>query len=240
MKYAIRKILQYLITIFLAVSLIFLLIRLAPGDPVEKILGPTANYEEIETYRKQLGLHQSLGQQYFSYIKGLFQLELGKSLFKKKDVWLLLNQYFPPTLILSFLCVSFSFLIGSLFGVILAIKRRTFLDHSVRILSLLGLSFPIFSMAPLLVLIFSIKLDLLPVSEWGEIKHMILPTLTLTIPLSAILLRVVRNRFIDDLSEPWTQVLASKGMALREFFSECSKLLSPLFSTLWPFNYPLF
>ena len=227
MEKIIKKIIQYLSTIFLAVSLIFILIRLAPGDPVEKILGENASYEEMVKYRSQLGLDVSLGKQYLSYVKGLLQLDLGESLFKRQEVFALIVQYFPPSLILAILSVLTSFCVGSLVGVLLAIKRGTLIDHSVRVFSLLGLSFPIFSLAPILVLVFSIKLNLLPVSEWGEIRHIVLPTLTLTIPLSAILIRVVRSRFLDDLSEPWVQVLASKGLSKMAIFLRVFKVTLP-------------
>ena len=175
-------------------------------------MGPEANYEDIQKYRSQLGLDRSFGAQYLSYLSGLVRMDLGESLFKKKSVLILIKQSFPPSLILAILSISLSFCIGSFLGILLAVKKGTFLDHSIRVFSLLGLSFPIFSLAPVLVLIFSIKLHLLPVSEWESWRHMVLPTLTLIIPLSAILTRVVRNRFLDDFSEPWVQVLASKGM----------------------------
>ena len=222
-----KKLFQYLLTIFFAVSLIFILIRLAPGDPVERILGPNASYEEINKYRSQLGLDLSLGKQYLEYLKGLVGLNLGESLFKKKAITALINQHFPPSLTLAVLSILFSFVIGSIVGVFLAVKKGSLWDHSMRVLILLGLAFPIFSLAPILVLIFSIKLHIFPVSEWGELKHIFLPTITIAIPLSAILVRVVRNRFLDDLSEPWVQVLASKGLSDRAIFLRVFKVSLP-------------
>ena len=203
------------------------MIRLAPGDPVEKILGQAADQIEIEKYRSQLGLDLPFWNQYLDYIKSLVVFDLGESLFKKKNVSTLIKEYFPPSFILAILSILSSFLIGSMLGVILAINRGSFFDFSIRIASLLGLAFPIFSLAPLLVLIFAIELNILPVSEWGKFRHLILPTITLTIPMSAILSRVVRNRFLDDLQEPWVQVLASKGLSKGAIWIRVFKVTLP-------------
>ena len=227
MDQLLKNFLKYVVTIFLAVSIIFILIRLAPGDPVERILGPEASYEEVQKYRSQLGLDRSFFTQYIDYMKKLITLNLGESLFKKKKVFFLIGQYFSPSLILAILSVSLSFIIGSFWGVVLAVNKGKALDNIIRVVSLFGLSFPIFSLAPMLVLVFSIKLGILPVSEWGELRHIVLPVLTLTIPLSAILIRVTRSRFLEDLSEPWVQVLISKGLRKRSVLFRVFKATLP-------------
>lgn len=109
----------------------------------------------------------------------------------------------------------------------MAINRGNFRDTFLRTFSLLGLSFPIFSLAPVLIYIFAIKFRLLPVSEWNQLSSAVLPTLTLTIPLSTILMRVTRARFLEDLAEPWVQVLKSKGLSMPQIHRRVFKASLP-------------
>lgn len=222
-----RKIFKLISTLFLSVSIIFFAVRLAPGDPVEKILGPQAKQEEIIKLRSSLGLDQSLLMQYTLFVKNAFQFEFGESLYKSTNVVNLIKKHFPPSLLLSITSISLSFIVGSLIGVFVAIKKGTNLDMLARVLSLLGLSFPIFALAPILVLIFAINFQVLPVSEWGEFKHVLLPTLTLIVPLSTIVMRVTRNRFLEDMHEPWVQVLQAKGLSNFQIFARVFKVTLP-------------
>lgn len=227
-----KKIGQALLTTFLALLLVFSLIRLSPGDPVEKILGPNATELEIQTYRKQLGLDQSFIHQMGDYFLGILKGDLGESLFKKKEVTTLLKERFVPTGIIAFLSVLLSTLIGPMLGFYSGLKRQKFQDGLLRILSLGLLSFPIFSLAPVLVLIFSIWLNLLPVSEWGTLDHTVLPVLTLVLPLSAILMRTTRNRFLEEINEPWIQVLRAKGLSENSVYLRVFKACFPTVLTI--------
>lgn len=223
----IKKLGYALINIVLAVSAIFWVVRLSPGDPIEKILGPEAKVEDIAKYRTQLGLDLPMGEQYVSYIKGLLHGDFGTSLFKGKEVITLLSEHFPPTMILALCSVFFSSIIGTFLGIMSGYKKSQLFDSLTRIVSLLALAFPIFSLAPILVLIFSIKLGLLPVSEWGGVKHAILPILTLTVPLSAVILRVARNKFLEECHGPWVQVLRAKGMSEKAVLWRVTKVCFP-------------
>lgn len=208
----IKKIFYMIVTIFLAILFIFLIVRMAPGDPVERILGPNASLEEITKYRSQLNLDAPIFTQLKDYYLGIFRGELGKSLFKKKEVILLLKEHFPPTLIIAFFSISISTFIGIFWGLYSGFKHQKIFDGASRIISLLFLSCPIFSLAPLLVYLFSIKLGLFPVSEWGSGWHAFLPILTLVLPLSSILTRVMRNKYLEECNAPWVQVLYAKGL----------------------------
>ncbi len=223
----IKKLGYALINIVLAVSAIFWVVRLSPGDPIEKILGPEAKVEDIAKYRTQLGLDLPMGEQYVSYVKGLLHGDFGTSLFKGKEVITLLSEHFPPTMILALCSVFLSSIIGTFLGIMSGYKKSQLFDSLTRIVSLLALAFPIFSLAPILVLIFSIKLGLLPVSEWGGIKHAILPILTLTVPLSAVILRVARNKFLEECHGPWVQVLRAKGMSEKAVLWRVTKVCFP-------------
>ena len=192
----IRRFLYSLFTIFLAVTALFSVLRLAPGDPVEKILGPEATRLEISDLRTQLGLDKDLGTQYVNFLSDILTGEMGKSLFKKKEVLFLLKTHMPPTVVLALVSVFLSAFFGTFLGIWAGYKKKKAFDSVGRVLSLLALSFPIFSLAPILVLIFSIKLNILPVSAWGGVKHALLPIMTLVIPLSAVLMRVSRNKYL--------------------------------------------
>lgn len=212
MSHVLRKLIYSLFTIFIALSTIFFVLRMTPGDPIERILGPEASQSEVERVRDQLGLNDPLFHQYIDYLKGLPTGEMGSSLYKDTPVHELLVQHIPPTMTLALIAVGLAFFLGTFLGITAGAKRASQFDSYSRILSLLALSFPIFSLAPLLVLLFAIYWQVLPVSEWGGIRHMILPIMSLTIPLSAVLMRVARNKYLEEYRAPWVQVLAAKGM----------------------------
>lgn len=225
--YILKKSLYFLVNILLVTSIVFFALRLSPGDPIEKILGPQAKEIEYTALREKLNLHLDLWSQYKIFIKGIFTFDLGESLFSKKSVIDLIIARLVPTLSIAFFSIFFSSIIGVFWGTFLGIKKESKWDSVGRILTLLGLSFPIFSLAPIFVYIFSIKLQMLPVSEWGGIEHAILPILTLVVPLSSILSRVVRNRFLEEKNGPWVQVLFSKGLKPIQVYLRVLKACMP-------------
>lgn len=208
----IQKLLYALLTIFVALTLIFFVIRLSPGDPVETVLGQKATHEEIVKLKTQLGLNLPLFSQYKIFLKELAKGSLGKTIFGAKDVKGLLRERMKPTIMLAAFSVTLSALIGMFLGIIAGYKKNKGFDKFSRIISLFALSFPIFSLAPLLVLFFSIKLNLFPVSEWGGLKHLFLPVLSLVIPLSAIIMRVSRNKYLEEIHSQWVTVIKAKGL----------------------------
>ena len=207
-----RKFIYALCTIFIALTAIFFVIRLSPGDPVETILGQRATQEELIKLKTQLGLNLPLFVQYKIFLKGLTKGDLGKTIFGAKDVKALLKERMMPTIILATVAVSLSAFIGMFLGIMAGFKKNKFFDKFSRIISLMALSFPIFSLAPLLVIFFSIKLNLFPVSEWGDLRHLFLPILTLVIPLSAVVMRVSRNKYLEEIHAQWVVVLRAKGL----------------------------
>lgn len=208
----IKKIIYAFITIFVALTTIFFVIRLSPGDPIETVLGQKATQEEIHKLKVQLGLDQPMAIQYGYFLKSLAQGDLGKSIFGNKDVKELLKERMKPSIILASISVTMAAFIGIFLGVYAGYKKNKNFDKFSRLISLFALSFPIFSLAPLLVLIFSIKFNWLPVSEWGSFKHMILPIVTLVIPLSAVIMRVARNKYLEEVNSQWVMVTRSKGL----------------------------
>lgn len=208
----VKKILYALFTIFVALTAIFFVIRLSPGDPVETVLGQKASQEEIIKLQTQLGLNLPLFSQYQIFLKGLAKGDMGKTIFGARDVKGLLKERMGPTIALASVSVTLSAFLGIFLGLMAGYKKNKGFDKFSRIISLFALSFPIFSLAPLLVLFFSIKLSLFPVSEWGSLKHLFLPVLALVIPLSAVIMRVTRNKYLEEVNSQWVMVTKSKGM----------------------------
>ena len=212
MSKLIKKLSYAFLTIFVALSTIFFVIRLSPGDPVETVLGQKATQEEISKLKSQLGLDLSMRKQYKNYLKGIVKGDLGKTIFGNKDVKELLKERMRPTITLAAFSVSIAAFVGIFLGILAGFKKNRGFDKFSRILSLFALSFPIFSLAPILVLFFSIKLNLFPVSEWGSLRHAFLPILTLVIPLSAVIMRVTRNKYLEEVNSQWVTVTKSKGL----------------------------
>lgn len=209
----IKSLLKGFFTAWVVASAAFFCLRLSPGDPVERILGPQAKAEQIELYRQKLGLDLSMSKQYFNFMNDLVHLDWGKSLFKDRAVLEMISEAMLPTAKLAIISVTLSFFLASLIGVYAALSKGKWQDHVLRLGALGALAFPIFSLAPILIMIFSIWLGLLPVSELLSPIHYILPVLSLVIPLTSVLSRVVRNQFLELNKEPWIKVLLAKGLS---------------------------
>lgn len=213
MSRLLQKTIYAFVTIFVALTAIFFVIRMSPGDPVETVLGQKATQEEITKLKVQLGLDLPMSSQYKNYLKGLLRGDLGKTIFGNKDVKEQMKERMVPTIILAATSVSLAAVVGIFLGIFAGYKKNKSFDKFSRLISLFALSFPIFSLAPLMVLLFSIKLNLFPVSEWGSLKHMFLPIITLVIPLSAIVMRVTRNKYLEEVNSQWVMVTRSKGLS---------------------------
>ncbi|MGZ3787105.1 MAG: ABC transporter permease [Bacteriovorax sp.] len=227
MSKLIKKLLYAAFTIFVALTAIFFVIRLSPGDPVETVLGQKATQEEIMKLKTQLGLDLPLFSQYKVYLNGLIKGDMGKTIFGAKDVKGLLKERMRPTITLAALSVALSSIIGIFLGMMAGVRKNKGFDKFSRFISLFALSFPIFSLAPLLVLFFSIKLNLFPVSEWGDFKHLFLPVLTLVIPLSAVVMRVTRNKYLEESHSQWVMVTRSKGLGEMSILLRILKVCLP-------------
>lgn len=223
----IKSLLKGFFTAWFVASAAFFCLRLSPGDPVERILGPQAKAEQIELYRQKLGLNLSMSKQYFNFMNDLVHLDWGKSLFKDRAVLVMISEAILPTAKLAIISVTLSFFLASLIGVYAALSKGKWQDHVLRLGALGALAFPIFSLAPILIMIFSIWLGLLPVSELLSPIHYILPLLSLVIPLTSVLSRVVRNQFLELNKEPWIKVLLAKGLSEKSVTLRIYKVCLP-------------
>jgi ABC-type dipeptide/oligopeptide/nickel transport system permease component len=213
--YLSRRVLYTLPVVWLVVSLVFLLIHLVPGDPVLQMLGEGAPATDIEAARHAYGLDVPLGQQYVRYWKGVLHLDLGSSFRFSQPVSRLIMQRYPYTLQLTVAALVVAMLLSIPAGVRSAQRRNRWDDRLVSVVSLFGLSFPNFALGPVLILLFSIKLGILPVSGSGTFAHLVLPAITMGGALAAILTRMVRTSMLEELGQDYIRTARAKGLAER-------------------------
>lgn len=210
-RYLLKRFLLTLPVLFGVSTITFFLIHFVPGDPVDTMLGPNAAYEDRARLRSDLGLDQPITQQYSKFLSGLISFELGKSLISKKEVSLEIFERVPATLELTFAALFWAIIIGIPLGVLTAVKRNSKTDRILLTGSLLGISLPSFWLGPMLILVFSIQLDWLPVSEREGFESLVLPSLSLGIALSAVLLRMTRASLLEVIKEDYIRTARAKG-----------------------------
>jgi peptide/nickel transport system permease protein len=198
--------------LWLVVSVVFLLIHLVPGDPIQQMLGEGATASDVQSLRHAYGLDVPIGQQYVNYWKGVLRGDLGRSLRLDQPVTRIIGQRYPWTLQLTIAAMIVALLISIPAGVRSARRRNRWDDRVLSFVSLLGLSFPNFALGPILILFFSIELALLPVSGSGTFAHLILPAITLGGALAAILTRMVRTAMLEELSQDYIRTARAKGL----------------------------
>ncbi|HEV8383523.1 MAG TPA: nickel ABC transporter permease [Candidatus Acidoferrales bacterium] len=198
--------------LWLVLTLVFLLIHIVPGDPVQQMLGEGARAEDLQQLRHALGLDQPLLVQYGKYLSGLVRGDWGESFRFQLPVFKIVLQRYPATLELAAVSLLVCAAIGIPAGVLAAHRRGSAADRAVGVFTLFGLSVPNFALGPVLVLIFSIQLGLFPVSGSGSLLHLVLPTLTLGAALAAILTRMVRTSMMEELTSDYVRTARAKGL----------------------------
>ena len=212
-RYTLSRLAQALPIAFLVATLVFSLIHLIPGDPVELMLGDGAQLADVVALREKLGLERPLWEQYVTFMTGLLQGDLGASLHYDKPVTSLLAQHFPATLELAMTSMLIALLIAVPLGTIAALYRNRWIDHVSRFLSLSGVSMPNFWLGPMLILLFAIYWNLLPVSGRDGPLSLVLPSVTLGTALAGLLTRMVRSSLVEELHKPYLVTARSKGIA---------------------------
>jgi len=215
LRFLLTRLLWTLPVLLIVVSLVFLLIHLVPGDPIQQMLGEGARAGDVQQLRHALGLDLPLGRQYLNFLRGLARLDLGTSFKFNAPVATIVLARYPATLQLTLGAMLVALLISIPAGVQAAVHRNRWQDRTLGFLSLLGLSFPNFALGPVLILIFSIELGLLPVSGRGPLASYVLPAATLGAGLSAILTRMVRSSMIEELGQDYVRTARAKGLPER-------------------------
>ncbi|MGI9416251.1 MAG: ABC transporter permease [Geminicoccaceae bacterium] len=198
---------------------VFLMLRLTPGDPAAIIAGDNANSAQIEAIRDQLGLNRPLWQQFAIWVGNLFQGDLGESYFFKANVSDLIGQRVGPTVALATTTIILTVLIAVPLGTIAAYKRGTWVDRLVMGFSVLGFSVPVFVLGYLLIYIFAIQLGLFPVQGYAPLsdgfgpflQRLILPSFTLSVIYIALIARITRASVMEVLEEDYIRTARAKG-----------------------------
>ena len=212
LRYTATRLLYMLPVIWLVVSIVFLLIHLVPGDPIQQMLGEGATSADLQAVRHAYGLDVPIGQQYLNYWRGVLHGSLGQSLRYNRSVAAVIAERYPFTLQLTLAGLAVALALSIPAGVRSARRRNRWDDRVISFVSLLGLSFPNFALGPVLILFFAIKLGALPVSGSGTLAHLVLPAITLGGALAAILTRMVRTSMLEELGQDYVRTARAKGL----------------------------
>jgi ABC-type dipeptide/oligopeptide/nickel transport system permease component len=213
LRHLFKRFLLTLPALWLVLTLVFLMIHIVPGDPVEQMLGEGAAPGAATQLRHSLGLDQPLGKQYGHYLFALVRGDLGQSFKFQAPVRQIIFERYPATLQLAFLALVVCAAIAIPAGVLAAHRRGQTPDRLVGVFTLFGLAIPNFALGPLLILFFSIEIGALPVSGRNGIASYVLPAATLGAALAAILTRMVRGAMLEELSADYIRTARAKGLS---------------------------
>lgn len=216
-----KRLLSTIPTLFGVLVIVFVMIRVAPGDPALAILGDNASQEALDAFRDRMGLNDSMLVQFGRFLSDLAQGSLGTSMVSGKPVVTSVMEVLPYTLELALGAIFFGIIIGLPLGIISALWRNGWFDYFLRVVSLLGLSFPAFLTAILLILWLSIEWRIFPVisSPTGgpidRIYNLILPAFSLGVIMVAYIMRTARSAMLDVLGEDYIRTARAKGAPVR-------------------------
>jgi len=193
-------------------TVVFFLVRVVPGNPAAMMLGPDATQEMIDTVTRNLGLDKPILTQYFTFIRDIFKGDMGNSLYLNRSSVDLVIERIPKTAALAFYSIIISTLIAVPLGMVAAIKPNSTFDRIVSLLTLFAQSLPDFWVGFMLILIFSRNLRLLPTSGTGTWKHLVMPLITLSFPLTTFMTRLIRAGMLDIMSRDYIRTARAKGV----------------------------
>jgi peptide/nickel transport system permease protein len=196
-------------------TVVFALVHLIPGDPVEMLLGEGARSADVEALRRRLGLDRPLGEQYLGFLAGLARLDLGSSLTSGRPVAELIAESFPATLELAVASLAVALAVALPLGTAAALSRGGAVDHGARLASLAAVSVPSFWLGPVLILLFAVHWDFAPVSGRSGPGSLVLPALTLGASLTGLLTRIVRSALGEELGRAYVVTARAKGLPER-------------------------
>lgn len=222
--YLFRRLLGTIPVMLVVAVFIFLMLRLTPSDPAAIIAGDNANADQVAQIRAQLGLDRPMVEQFFIWAGRILTGDLGESFFFKKTVASLIGERIEPTLSLSFFTIVLAVLIAVPLGVLAAHRQGSWLDRIVMGFSVLGFSMPSFVIGYLLIYLFAVWLNWLPVQGYqriaegvgGWVRGLILPSLTLAVIYVALIARMTRTSMLEVLSEDYVRTARAKGQSERK------------------------
>jgi peptide/nickel transport system permease protein len=201
------------IPVVIGVSIIvFSIIRMIPGDPARAIAGVQATPEFIEQVRVRYALDRPLHVQYGLFVSSLVRGDLGQSTFSRRPVAVEIRERFPRTLTLASVSLLIATLVGVSAGIISATRRNSLFDNASMLVALVGVAAPVFWMALMLQLLFSVQLRWLPATGLGTWRHLVLPSITLGMASAALMARITRSSMLDVLRQEYITTARAKGL----------------------------
>ncbi len=212
-----RRLIQMVPVLFGISVITFFMIHLIPGDPARNMLGPRATPERVAELRHDLGLDRPLLVQYGYFLADVVRADLGTSLYYRQSVRPLVLERLPATVFLIAYSAVLALLIALPLGILAAVKRNTWLDQMIRTIFLVTLAMPAFWLGILFILFLGLRLDLFPIGGYGEtlpghLHHLFLPSLTIALSLSPLLIRSLRTSMIGNLRAQYVTTARAKGL----------------------------
>ncbi len=220
LKFLARRLLATIPVLLIVSVLVFLVLRLTPGDPAAVLAGDAASIDQIAKIRQGLGLDKSVPEQFFIWFSRMLTGDLGESYYYKTEVTTLIGQRLEPTLSLALITITIAVLVAVPLGVLAAWRFGSWLDRALMSFSVLGFSIPVFVLAYMLIWLVSLKLGWLPVQGYkplaegvgGWLYQLILPSLTLSVIYIALIARVTRASVLETLGEDYIRTARAKGL----------------------------
>jgi len=212
-NYIIRRIIMMIPVFILCSMIIFLILHLVSGNPIDNLLHPGSPPEVRERLIKEFGLDKPIYQQYIIWLTNIFKGNLGVSITEQRSVSELLLLKLPNTVVLGAVSFLISFILGVLLGAVSAIKQNTIVDYVGMILALLGVTVPTFWLGLMFMLIFSVNLGWFPISGYGDLKSLILPAFTLGLAGAGLIARVTRASMLEIAQKDYITIVRAKGIS---------------------------
>lgn len=219
-RYILQRLLGMIVVMFLVVTIVFVIVRVTPGDPAAVMLGPDATTQDVVELRARLGLDQSIVVQYFFYIGQLLKGDLGQSIFLNMPVTSALLERAEPTFFLTIFSLLIASVVALPIGIYAAYRRGSFIDQISTTIAMLAASIPSFWLGLILMQFFAVRLNIFPVSGYGgpgasfleRMNHLTLPAFALGLVSSALILRFTRASMLDVLGDDYIRTARAKGL----------------------------
>ncbi len=212
LRFIIQRVFMLIVTLWVIISITFLLMHFAPGSPLNRD-GKALPPEIRANLEKYYGLDKPLPEQYVNYFKKLVKFDLGPSYFSKsRTVNDIIAEHFPVSAVLGIAAITFALIFGLLLGVIAALKRNTIVDYTATGIAVFGVSIPNLVLGPILILIFAVNLKWFPIARWETAAHIVLPAIALGMHSTAVIARLMRSNMLEVLGQDYIRTARAKGL----------------------------
>ena len=212
-RFLLRRLVLTIPVLLGVATLVFALIHIVPGDPVQSMLGESAAPADVADLRRRLGLDRPLPEQYLAFLGGALTGDLGRSLRTNQPVTAAIAERLPATFELALAAMTVALVCAMPLGILAAVRAGSAVDVGATTLALVGISIPNLWLGPMLAIVFAVGLGWLPVSGRGTLAHLVLPSITLGAPLAAVLARMTRASVLDELRELYVLAARARGVS---------------------------